>query len=47
MLLLQLAALCQLGEKMTIIGELGKLLTYEIRLDKTEPGSDRMMYNSE
>lgn len=31
---------------MTIIGELGKLLTYEIRLDRTEPGADRMMYNS-
>lgn len=42
----QLAALCQLGEKMTIIGELGKLLTYEIRLDRTEPGTDRTMYNS-
>ena len=43
----QLAALCQLGEKLSIIGELGKLLVSEIPLERTEPGHDRAIYTSE
>ena len=43
----QLAALCQLGEKLSIIGELGKLLVSEIPLEPTEPGHDRAIYTSE
>ena len=43
----QLAALCQLGEKLSIIGELGKLLVSEIPLERTEPGHDRTIYTSE
>lgn len=36
----------ELGEKMCIIGELGKLLLEEIPLEETPPGYDRAPYNA-
>lgn len=36
----------ELGEKMCIIGELGKLLLEEIPLEETPPGYSRAPYNS-
>lgn len=36
----------ELGEKMCIIGELGKLLLEEIPLEETPPGYGRAPYNS-
>lgn len=41
---LKLGALLELGEKTTIIGELGKLLVEEIPLQRTEPGAARAPY---
>ncbi|GJJ14086.1 hypothetical protein Clacol_008343 [Clathrus columnatus] len=43
---LKFGGLFELGEKATIIGELGKLLIEEIPLDPTPPGQPRAVYQS-
>ena len=42
---LKFGGLEELGEKMCIIGELGKLLLEEIPLEETPPGYGRAPYN--
>lgn len=42
---MQLGALLELGEKIVIVGELGKLLLDEIPVMPTEPGVPRAYYD--